>query len=358
MWNIDYNIHDLLKVKVRGNTRFDLGRNLKYSFFESSANLKNPDIILNIGKFRPANENCDFISHKYYVKDNYIYCKDKGRNTKWEVEINGFEDGQTTINFNGKGSSIKGILFPSFLAQEFLVPIIEYKLAQVNHFLIHAGAVSKDFKAYAFAGRPGSYKTTLIMDLIRRENCSFLSDDRIIMGKTKILPFPISLFLFNFMVNYMDTERRTIKHEICLFKRLLLKHQEEVLPISHASTLNSLVFLSMGNTNRIDKINISLEEALNKLVINNRSEYVSYNPNQPSGSFHKYMLAYSLINPDNMIVTYWNNLYNNLKLIIRNLPIFEIKMPYEYSPNMANAIISMADESNRHLHSEALDVRE
>lgn len=356
---MNYNIHDLLKIKVTGCGKFDLTRSLKYSFFENDNNFENADIVLNIGKFQPSNENSDFISHKYYIKENYIYCRDNGKHTSWEVEINGLEEDNTTINFYGRDSGIKGLLFPTFLAQDFLMPIIEYKLAQNNYFLIHAGAVSKDSKAYAFAGRPGSYKTTLIMDLIRRENCSFLGDDRIIMGETNILPFPISLFLFNFMINYMDTERRTIKHEICLFKRLLIKHQEQVIPISPASTLKSLIFLSRWNTNRIDKINISLEDALNKLVINNKSEYVSYNPNQPSGSFHKYMLAYSLIYPDNMIVKYWRNLYSNLSLIIKNLPVFDLKMPYEYSPNIANDIISMADGSNdRNLHLEVLDGRE
>lgn len=344
MWNIDYNIHDLLKIKVRGNTRFDLGRNLKYSFFESSAELKYPDIILNIGKFQPSNENCDFISHKYYVKENYIYCKDKGRNAKWEVEINGFEDGQTTINFNGKGSGIKGILFPSFLAQEFLVPIIEYKLAQVNHFLIHGGAVSKDSNSYAFVGRPSAYKTTLIMDLIRRENYSLLSDDRIILSKNSILPFPISCFLFNFMINHMDTEKRTKKHDVILLKELLLKQFEEGPSMSRCSTLKSLIFISRADTDEIEKIDISLCEALEKLIINNRSEYVSFNSSQPSGSFYKYMLVYSLIHPDNKIAKYWGELYGNLNKILTDVPIYEVKMPYKYSPPIIDCILNMIDD--------------
>lgn len=346
MWNIDYNIHDMLKIKVRGNTRFDLGRNLKYSFFESSAYLKNPDIILNIGKFQPQNVNCDFLGHKYYVKDNYIYCKDKGRNAKWEVEINGFEDGQTTINFNGKGAGIMGILLPSFLAQEFLVPIIEYKLAQVNNFLIHAGAVNKNINSYALAGRPGAYKTTLIMDLIRKEGFSLLSDDRIIISKNGVLPFPISGFLLDFMMNCMDTEKRTKLHEIILLKRLIFNQLGEAQSIFSASTLKSLIFISRANTNHINERPIVLKEAIDKLIINNKSEYVSFNPTQASGSFNNYMLVYSLIFPENRIAAYYDKLHDNLKYVLLDIPMYEIEMPYDYSPDGFKKLLKYINNIN------------
>ena len=340
MWNIGYDIHNLLKIKITGKYPSDLGRNLKYSFFKIGGNIDDPDIVLNIGKFRPSNEDCDYVSHKYYIKQNYIYCKDKGRNTRWEVEINGIEQGRTVINFNGKDSGIKGILFPTFLAQEFLIPTIEYKLAQKNnHFLIHAGAVSKGNDAYAFVGRPGAYKTTLIMDLMRKKNYSLLSDDRIIISKGGVLPFPISLFLFDFMTNFLDTEKRKKRDEIILIKKLLFDRcYRQKLPISSSSILKSLIFVSRADTNRINKIDVSLTDALNKLIINNKSEYISFNPTQPSESFHRYAMVYSLMYPENELLKYWDTLYGNLNDILRNLQMFEIIMPFEYNKNFINTI--------------------
>lgn len=65
--------------------------NLEFSFFEVDA-IGNPDIILNIGKFTPSNNDCYLIDHKYHIKENYLYCKDFSGKAKWEVEILGFEE--------------------------------------------------------------------------------------------------------------------------------------------------------------------------------------------------------------------------------------------------------------------------
>jgi len=343
MWNIDYNVHDLLKIRIARNGQFDLGRKLKYISFGGNEDLENTDIVLNIGKFSPTNNNCDFISHKYYVKENYIYCKDKGRNTRWEVEIIGFEEGKTTINFSGKDSGLKGILFPTFLAQEFLIPIIEYKLAQNNHFLVHAGEVSKDSNAYVFAGRPGAYKTTLIMDLIRKANFTYLGDERIIISKDNILSFPRMFFFFEYMLNNMSTEECSFFDKVNSLKYNLRKRNEISVPLVDPSKLKALFLISRLCGNDVNITELPFKKGIEKLIVNNKAEFVSSTPITPIDQFYKYMMVYSLIFPDNKIANHWDNLYDGLINVLENVPIYEIQMPYEYDPGIFNAILKFID---------------
>lgn len=82
-WN--YNIHNILKFKImKEKRRLDLIRdiNLPLSFFEVEQ-IDEPDIILNIGKFTPFNNECYLIDHnKYYVKENYLYVDDSAGRAK------------------------------------------------------------------------------------------------------------------------------------------------------------------------------------------------------------------------------------------------------------------------------------
>ena len=343
MWHLNYNIHDLLRIRVNGNKRFDLTKNLKYAFFEVGEDVDDPDIILNIGKFKPSSKDSVIIAHKYHVKENYCYCKDNGKKMKWEVEIFGFEEGKTVINFSGKDSGLKGIIFPSFLAQEFLIPLIEYKLTQKNCFLLHAGAVSKNSDTYIFAGRPGAYKTTLTMDFIRKANFEFLGDDRIIINKEKILCFPTSLFLFEFMLKNMSTEKRSLLNNIRLFKHILMRKYENDIPIITNSKPKALFFVSRADRNDVNISETTLKEGIDKLVVNNKAEFVTSTPITPSGQFYKYMLVYSIMFQNNKLAKHWDALRNGLEGALKGVPRYEIKMPREYDLRVFDEVLKFVE---------------
>ena len=341
MSNLAFNIHNLIKfdINLAGDERWGAG--LKYSFFRVENN-NDPDITLNIGKFHPSNHDCDVLSHRYYVRDNYFYIKDNGQGAKWELEILGFESGKTIINLRGKGPGLKGIIFPTFLAQEFLIPMIEYRLSQENNFLIHAGAASKGANALIFSGRPGSYKTTLIMDLIRRSSFEFLSDDRIIINRDSILSFPTSLFLFEFMINHIPTEKRNALINIKLLKKIFWNDNEKrVSPLIYSSKQKTLVFISKSNKNSLGVRNINFDEGIKKLLANNKAEYISSFSRTPYSQFFKYALIYSLVFPNNRLVKYWNILEESLENILRRVPMYEIELPYNYNMSVFKRILEL-----------------
>ena len=300
MWELTLNIHKLLTIRIHSASIKEPTRDLKYSNFISNENLNEPDIILNIGSFAPSTEGTVTIAHRYFIKENYFYCNDIGEKSHWEIEIFGLEKDKTIINFNGKHPGLKGFLFPSFLAQEFLIPLIEYKLIQKNCYLIHGGGVVNNEEGHIFIGRPGVWKTSIILDLIRTGNYQYLGDDRIIItGNGEILSFPTSLFLFDFcLINNID-EKRRLRDEIKLLFHILMRKKVSFSPLRDCKKIKTITFVSRKNNNEIKLDCLDLQVALQKILTNNMAEYEESKKRSPNGQFMTYVQIYSLIFPNN-----------------------------------------------------------
>lgn len=333
---LNYNIHNILKFQITRDKKrnFMKDLNLEFSFFEVEEDMDDPDIVLNIGKFIPSNNDCYLIDHKYHIKENYIYCKDFGGKAKWAVEIFGFEDGATTINYNGR-VPWSAALFPDRLPQNIILqPLIEYKLCKKDYLLIHSAGISNNNKGYVLAGRPSAFKSTLTMDFVRRTGFSWLGDDRVIIHKDKILSFPVSPITFNFKCKYLPTE----EFQGFLDKIRFVKYLHHNIdcencdaPISKSSKLEALLFIARTNRGVIKKRSVYLEETVDKLVENNRAEMMLLH-------FYKYMLAYSFVFPDSKIAAYWDDLRVNLKDIFMSASIYEIEIPEKYDLDVFNEI--------------------
>jgi len=134
---------------------------MEYDFFRVK-NIKNPDITLIIGDFKPNNKNCKFIDHKFYVKKDYIYFEDSYKVAKWKTEITGFETGKIKVKI--KSNSFGYFFFLGYIL-EFL---IKYAMLQKGYCLIHAGGVSKNNKAFIFPARGSAGKTTVSLHFIKK----------------------------------------------------------------------------------------------------------------------------------------------------------------------------------------------
>jgi hypothetical protein len=343
---LNYTIHDILTFRIERDKRKDLLKdlNLLFLFFETKEGIADPDVVLNIGKFTPTNKGCYVIDHKYYVKENYFYCKDSEGKARWEVEILGFEDGKTTINFDGTVFGLQSILIPDFLPQNLLLrPLIEYKLAKRGYFLIHAGAVSKNNQAYLLEGRGGAFKTTLAMDFVRSEGFKFMADDRVIIHKDKVLSFPFHHLFFTFRVKHLPTEDpRGFWDKARLVKYLWNKseHVTNDVKMANSSTLRALLSIVKTNKEKISLREANLEETIDKLIMSMEMEMV-YSPRMTGMSFGRYlryMLAYSFVFPNSQIATYWDDLRDGLERILENVPISEMEIPENYNSNTFNRV--------------------
>ena len=349
---LSYNIHNILKFQIVRDKRRDLMRdlNLEFSFFEVEE-IDDPDIVLNIGKFTPSNNNCYLVDHKYHIKENYFYCKDAGGRAKWEVEIFGFEDGNAIINFDSSILGLEKLLFPDLLPQNIVLkPMIEYKLGKKGYFLIHSAAISKDNQTYILAGRGSAFKTTIVMDLVRNERYNFLGDERVIIYEDKVLSFPIHFLLYSYRSEYLPTENfRNILDKL-RFVRYLRNNSDYVnsnVPVINSSTLKAIFFIVRTNKLEVKKIPVSLERAVNKLIANEKAEMFR-NPSLALSDFGyhflKYMLAYSYVFPESGVAKYWRNMQEGLKRILRQVPLYEIEMPYIYNQRVFNEISKLVQD--------------
>lgn len=345
----NYNVHNITTFKIiraSGHNLSDL-INLKFSFFEVET-VDNPDITLNIGGFIPSNENCYLVDHKYHVKEDYIYCRDSEGKAKWEIEIIGFENEHTAINFNSVISGFQSFMNPDFIAQSILLRIIEYKLGSRGYFLAHSAGISKNNRACVLAGRGGTFKTSLCMDLIRKAEFEFLGDDRVILHKDMVFSFPMGLNVFGFICDHLPNEDSWNIYNKIRFARYLWDRKDKrdtPMKVGEPSELKCLFFIVKTNKEAITEREIPLKEAVDKLITNNRLEdFISLGGmGINSGPFLKYELAYSFIFPDSPIATYQSNLERELRNILEKMPILEIEIPSCYDVNTFNKIRSLIE---------------
>lgn len=342
--SLNYNIHNILKYQIILDQKFNLINylNIEHRFFEVD-DVENPDIILNIGKFKPSNEDCYLVDSKYYIKENYFYCKDSVDKTKWEVEIFGFESGETKINFDIKVPGFRGLLPILGAHNLFLSPLIDYKLSQKGYFLLHSAGLSKDNKAFLLAGMGGAFKTTLAMDFIRKAGFNFFGDERIILCDGSVWSYPVSLVSFGFRCKYLPTEKkRNFLDKIGLIKYNYenYDHLNNVgVNVAEMTTLGALFFITKNaNKKSVGKKNCSLEDAIDRLVINDKMEMShAYMPSLmgiSSNPYFEYMLAYSFVFPNSKVATHWDNLKIKLKKSLKNIPLYDVELPIEYDDNI------------------------
>jgi hypothetical protein len=340
---LNYNIHDALKFKIVRDKTHELfdSINLKFSFFEVDK-VSEPDITLNIGKFTPSNEDCYVVDNKYHVKENYFYCKDSEGKAKWEVEIFGFEKGNTIINYHGQIFGLQSLINPDFIAQNFLLKMIEYKLGIRDYFTLHSGAISKGDKGYLLVGRGGSLKTTLIMDLVREFNFSFMSDDRAILHKDKIYSFPMSLNVFKYMMDYLPTENIGFYDKLRCMQYIYRKEYEKsFLSIDNLSKLEAMFFITKTNKQGVSVNTIEdKRDVVDRLIANNQIEdFVMLNGfGINSGPFLKYVMAYSFIFHNNKVISQIDQQEKNLEKILENIPVCEVEIPLKYDKDVLNHV--------------------
>ncbi|KPQ45032.1 MAG: hypothetical protein MPEBLZ_00357 [Candidatus Methanoperedens nitroreducens] len=338
---LNYNIHNILKFQILLDKKFNLFNyfNIEHRFFQVD-HIDKPDIILNIGKFKPSNEESYIVDGKYYIKNNYFYCKDSEGTTKWEVEISGFESGDTIINFDIKVPGVRGFL-PILSAHNlFLSSVIDYKLSNKGYFLIHSAGLGKDNKAFLLAGMGGAFKTTLAMDFIRKAGFDFFGDERVIFNDGRIWSYPVGLVSFDYRCSYLPTENKRnfldkiglIKHNINNYDNL----RRLKVNVPEMSELKALFFIVKKSARKSMTINeYDLKKAVDKLITNNMMEMNhAYMPNLmgiSSNPFFEYMLAYSFIFPESQIAAHWINMKNRLVGFLKGIPIYEMEIPGEYN---------------------------
>ena len=210
-----YDFHGLVTMKIIDHERSGLPGwvylNDPFSYFRLDSLPGVPDLTLELGKFEAQNEGCYLVDHKYHVRRNYLYCEDGWRSFRWQVEIEGFESGPTHVRLAMRGGGLQRVVLPGMYSKMlFARQLLAQKLCTKHCTLAHAAGAVRNGRAVVLFGRGGSFKTGLLMFLLRSSpEWRALGDDGVILHRNQALSFPTYPALFEYRLAHKNTEHLT-----------------------------------------------------------------------------------------------------------------------------------------------------
>ena len=345
-----YNCHDIVRFQVAGGGGAGLkwGADFRFSPFRADG-VERPDICLNVGRFTPANDHCCLVDHRYYVKEDYFYCRDAEGAASWEVEIAGFEGGAITMNLDlGRRFTARpGALVstPVLLPLSFMLRAIEHRLGMEGYLLSHSAAVAREGRAYLLSGRSGCFKTSLCMDLVRRAGYGLLGDDRVILGGDRAWAFPLNRALFDFMAQRLPDETHLGPLQKAQFVAHYLRGGRGGADGVGPAQVGAVLLLGRGQGPDVVFQPLpadSLPGVVAGLLVSNRLEAFA-GMGMPgfgisSAPFLRYMLAYSFVFPRSPVATMERGLAQGLEEALRGIPLYRVEVPPRYGPEVSHQV--------------------
>ena len=336
---VDFSIHDIVKFRIFDKKGYLRNYVQQYEYFAVSD--CNPDLSIHIGKFRPDLEGCSVLDDRYYVKDNYFYCSDSRKLSKWKLELKGFENDNLEVNIEtnifGRFSSIINII-------DFL---LHYTLNAKGCPIIHSSGVCKGENAFLFAGRSGGGKTTLATYFLEK-GFDYLGDNFMVLknGTAHSFVSPLNVFTYNLtplIQKNLGTKRLSLYFKSMLYKitggyiKIFTKLniaeilEDKVKP--HAEI--SKVFLMIpGKEFKVNQI--GLDEMVEHLLYNMKLEFFHM-------PFLTYISSYSYMYPKSGFAKHWDTYLDNLKSNLNNKLLYKIEVPIKYDEKIVEQIYKLID---------------
>ncbi len=344
----NFNIHNVLKFRISWTRYCALLKDLdlKFSYFQVKR-LEEDDIDLDIkvGAFSPSLDGkCRKYERNIFIHENFIYCKGSNLRSTWEFQISDISGKRTKFNINIRSRTLRGFLAPNFPVHNLALPLMEIKTLEKGYLLLHSAAVSKDGNACLIAGRGGSFKTTMVMNLMRDYGYQYMGDDRVLVTTGKVLSFPTHIKIFEFCLRNLKTEKMTLTKKLLLTFYLLATSSNTNVKIADESRLCGLIFLNPSKETRLDIIDWRL--AAEKMLSNQLMEY--FEASNAAGfmihplfeCFNIYASAY----PDTKIAKFQDFFIQQFKKIFSNIKIYNFFIPFSYTPKITELIRKVMEE--------------
>ena len=325
-----YSIHDIVTFKVVTNAGF-LSKILYFwdvelRDFESEQKDK-PDFTVFLGRFSSQNSDCHILDDRFYVKKDYLYCRDSYRYANWELEISGFESGNMEVRLSA--NAFGWISIPELI----IYPIIWFKLNEKGYTAVHSSGVAKDSRAYVFAGQGAAGKTTIALKLLER-GFRLLGDHFIILNNATALSFLSPLHLMNFNLTPFVRERMKTNHKILFgFNQLLGRMTGKGIgtKISSKTLFPGLI----ENKVKLHSVFLLLPRQEFKVERINKKEFIAHmlaNQKLESFPFIKYMMEYSYLFPKSKMASYWVQYEKNLRQALDSVKVCcRVEVPLKYN---------------------------
>lgn len=340
-----YNIHDLVRFKIINKDNF-LNRlfsnlNLEYKNFKSEEG-GDSDFTIYLGDFTPSNQECYVLDNNYYIKEDYLYCRDSYKIAKWELELSGFESGNMKVRISTNSSA-------SMMISGFIIdPLIIFKLNEKGYPIVHSSCVSRTNHAHLFTAQGGSGKTSTALYAVDR--CfNFLGDNFIILNNGYVLSFlsPLNIFSFNLVPIVKKNMDAKTKAEF-LLKDLLYKMTG--LRLVTKINVKDIFQDSLEDNSKIESIFLLIPKEKFDIVEINKKDLIGHmvaNMKLDSFPFIKYMMEYSYMFPESKMATHWERYEENLKRNLNgDITIYKVEVPQKYDVSVFEKIFRVIENGS------------
>ncbi|HEY9245930.1 MAG TPA: hypothetical protein VIO11_03695 [Candidatus Methanoperedens sp.] len=336
---MNFNIHNLFKFKIEGTDKNQLDHFCRdYSYFRTNEEIES-ELDIKLSDFIPDTRDCHIINHKYYIKNNYIYCSDRYKVVKWRFCIQDI-DTRPTVYFKG------GMFSETFSRDYIIEPLIALKMAQKGYSLMHASGVALNDKGFIFPACKGVGKTSTMLNLME-DGGTYLGNEPIIIsnnGKVYSFPSYIHFYHYNLKGTSSFSKNLSAKDRIELELKHLLyllsfKYGSFPLDIDHKKLfkkagdeypLQGLILLSKTNRNELNILeNIEKDALIERLITINKFE-MQY--------FSDILMAYLYVFPDSITKSFWKISEDNLRKSLSNIICHEVEIPMKFDQGVYREI--------------------
>ena len=188
-----FNIHNLVKIKIRSNIDYKINEALAHwrEFEEAFLNAEDIDIFIYDYSKCPNFKTSVVLSNYYYYLDNYLNIPDE----------------RFCFNFIDKPLII--------YCDNFRIPlkfVVELILLNRDYSLIHSAAVQYNGKNYLFPAFGGIGKTTTVSAVVYSGGKLF-GDDMNIVNETEILSCPLDFSVYFYHLDILKIKNKKIEYE-------------------------------------------------------------------------------------------------------------------------------------------------
>lgn len=342
-----YNTHNLCSFKLINNLRFGgflADRNFEYQYFRVN-DVCESNFVIKIGEFKPHNtEDIVPIDDKYYVKDGYLFFKDHNRKCSWSIQIKNVDGLQIELDIDASFKGFRKYIKYSALKNIFVRSLISLHLISRKSALIHSSAVSFDGKAFLFVGRPGVFKTSIVMEFIRNYGAQYLGEENTIIRDEMAYPFPLNIKSFEYKLKHFDNENPSNKFQkLHLIKHVLYGRCFNNVPISKPCEIAAVFLLKKSDSFSITKTELN-NNILADFLKNEKMEIGVTPAHMLSGvkenHFDEYINAYTAVVKKSWLSDIWVNLENIIVDSYRDASIFSVSVPANFNKNICRALFA------------------
>lgn len=345
-----YSVHNYLRFEIIDRSaflrRFINKTEIQFKNFESEEPCK-PDFVVEIGPFVPQKERCYITDDRYFIKNDYFYCKDSRKYAEWELEIHDLEN-RPLVKIN---TNLAGYYTAPLYIIEFF---IQYMLLKKGYSLIHSSGVMKAESCFLFPARSGGGKTTVALSLLEH-GYSYMGDNFILLdkGKAKKYLSPLNIFTYNRLPVLENSLSLSQKISMLLKKQVYnitggyIKIFEKINPM----TLLSVKICAEGNiaqmfflepNNDVNEVSIEPKPLNISMVI----KKLRYNMELDHLQFNKYMLSFGYVYPRSSWGSFWENYEDVLSRNLgEHVEAYLVKVPCKYHNKTIEQLISKISQN-------------